>query len=287
MDLLETRELSYFVAVAEELSFTRAAARLQIAQPPLSRAIQRLERRMGVPLLERTSRRVALTPAGEVLAHEARKALEAVEAATRRARNAGRSDPRLALAMKPGGDGGLLPHILAAYETEPDAIPVDLVCGVAGRGEMVRDGRADVALLHSTHDLSGFDTEELLVQNQVVVLPERHRLAGRASVRMADLAGETMPRWPDTPPGDATGPEVREVGQLTQLIALGRTLAVVPESAREVVRGDLVCVPVLDAVPTRLMLVWPERCRSRAVAAFVRAATAVARRHRHAAATPA
>ncbi len=74
MDRLETRELSYFVAVAEELHFGRAAARLGIAQPPLSRAIQQLGRRLGVVLLERDSRRVALTPAGQVLLHEGRKA---------------------------------------------------------------------------------------------------------------------------------------------------------------------------------------------------------------------
>src|SRR5205814_2281623 len=78
---METRELAYFVAVAEELHFGRAAQRLGMAQPPLSRAIQQLERRMGVPLLERTSRGVILTPAGEVFLVESHKALDAVEAA--------------------------------------------------------------------------------------------------------------------------------------------------------------------------------------------------------------
>ncbi|MGH3375334.1 MAG: LysR family transcriptional regulator, partial [Actinoallomurus sp.] len=92
MDPVETRELTYFVTVAEELSFTRAAERLQIAQPPLSRAIQRLERRMGVRLLERTSRSVTLTPAGEVLLREGRRALDATAAAVRRAQRAGRAD---------------------------------------------------------------------------------------------------------------------------------------------------------------------------------------------------
>ncbi|MBF8192793.1 LysR family transcriptional regulator [Nonomuraea sp. K274] len=72
---MESRELAYFVAVAEEQNFSRAAARLGIAQPPLSRAIQRLERRLGVRLLERGTRHVSLTRAGEVLLREGRKAL--------------------------------------------------------------------------------------------------------------------------------------------------------------------------------------------------------------------
>lgn len=277
MDLADTRELTYFVTVAEELNFTRAAARLQIAQPPLSRAIQQLERRMGVRLLERTSRRVTLTPAGEVLLDEGRRALEAVTAATRRTRRAGQAEPHLVLAMKPGGDGGLLPAVLAAYAAEPDAVEVELACGVAERAQMLRDGRADVALLHGTHDLSGLDTEELLVEDMIVVLPRDHRLAERTTVLMADLDGEPMPRWPGRGDDDGTGPVVREVGQLTQLIALGRTLAVVPESARGLMRSDLRCVPVLDAPPATLLLAWPENSRSRQVAAFVRAAAAIAR----------
>ncbi|NED37050.1 LysR family transcriptional regulator, partial [Streptomyces sp. SID8499] len=80
---METRELRYFVAVAEELHFGRAAQRLGIAQPPLSRAIAALERRLGADLLERGSRGVALTGAGAVLLREARAALDAVEAAER------------------------------------------------------------------------------------------------------------------------------------------------------------------------------------------------------------
>src|SRR3954452_12395935 len=112
MDEVETRELAYFVPVAEELSFVRAARRLGIAQPPLSRAIKQLERRLGVRLLERDSRGVSLTEAGRVLLREGTAVLTATAAAVRRTRRAGRPDPRLVLAMKPGGDADLLPEIL-------------------------------------------------------------------------------------------------------------------------------------------------------------------------------
>jgi LysR family transcriptional regulator, benzoate and cis,cis-muconate-responsive activator of ben and cat genes len=147
MDELETRELRYFIAVAEELHFGRAAERLGMAQPPLSRAVRQLERRLGVTLFERTSRAVRLTPAGEVLLSEGRHALDAMAAATRRAQRAGQDDPRLILATKSSG-GDLLARILAAFEAEPESVPVDIVFSADARAAMVRDGRADVALLH-------------------------------------------------------------------------------------------------------------------------------------------
>src|SRR5438309_358835 len=104
MDVLEVRALRYFVTVAEELNFGRAAERLGIAQPPLSRAIQRLEAELGVALLERTTRRVALTPAGAVLLQQGRAALEAVAAAGRRAQRAGMPGAKLQVAVKPSGE---------------------------------------------------------------------------------------------------------------------------------------------------------------------------------------
>ncbi len=272
---METRELAYFVAVAEELHFGRAAQRLGMAQPPLSRAIQQLERRMGVPLLERTSRGVSLTPAGTVFLAESRKALDAVDAAVRRAQRAGQEVPKLLVAMKPDGDAGLLERILPGYRADPDAIEAEVVvCGIGEQSRMLRDGRVDLAFLHGPHDDSdGFDTELLLEQDQLAVLPRGHRLADRAALVLADLDGEPFPRWPGS---DVRGPEVRDPGQLLQLVALGQVVAVVPESARRHVRPDIVCVPVLDAPRTTVLLAWPDRTRSRAVAAFVRASTAVA-----------
>ncbi|MEW9552408.1 LysR family transcriptional regulator [Nonomuraea sp. NPDC050783] len=272
---METRELTYFAAVAEELHFGRAAERLGIAQPPLSRAIQKLERRLGVTLFDRSGRRIALTPAGEVLAAEAARILDAVAAAAERTRRAGRAEPRLAVVLKAGGDGGLLPEILAAYRAHPDAVEVDLVlCGVTERARMLRDGRADVAFLHSPYeDLTGFDSEPLRVEGSVAILPPGHRLAGRSFVRLADLADDPAPCWP----GEHA--DIRDPATLMQLVALGRLIAVVPESVADHLRRDLVAVPVLDGAPTTVVLAWPEGARSRALAAFVHTAATVAAGH--------
>lgn len=275
---MESRELAYFVAVAEELNFSRAADRLGIAQPPLSRAVQQLERRLGVVLLERTSRQVRLTHAGEVLLHEGRRALRALDAAARRAQRAGR--PRLVCVTKPGGDAGLLEPILTRYAADPEAVEVEVsICGIGEQEGLLRDGHADVALLRLPYDdATGLATEELLVEQPVAVLPRTHPLAPRESLRMADLAGETFPRWSEQEPGP--GPLVRDSGQVTQLIALGRMIAVLPESVGVGLRGDLVAVPVTDGVPSTLVLAWPEDARARALSAFVRAAVTVADRAR-------
>ena len=278
MEPLETRELRYFVAVAEELHVGLAAARLGIAQPPLSRAIQRLERRLGVTLLDRGRRGIALTAAGQVLLREARAALEAVDAAARRTRRAALPDPGLVLVMKPGGDAGLLPGILAAYRAEPDAVEVEpLVCGLGEQAPWLRDGRADVGFLHLPYDdLAGLDHEPLLTEGQVAVLRRDHRLAGRPFLALSELDGEPLPRWPGMPAEPSSGPLVRDSAQLMQLVALGRTVAVLPGSAADRLPADLVGVPVLDAPPTTVAVAWPRHSRSRPVAAFVRAATAVA-----------
>ncbi len=279
---METRELRYFITVAEELHFGRAAQRLGISQPPLSRAIQQLERRLGVALLERTGRAVTLTEAGSVLLHEGRAALEAVDAADRRTRRvalAAAGQPGLVLATKAGATSELLSKLLDAYAAEPGAGTIDvLLCGIAEQERLLRDGRADVALLHLPFDsAAGLDTEELSTEGQVVVLPAGHALAGRACLRMTDVAalpGLPMPRWPrsDGTYPDGSGPRVRDNTQLYQLIALGRASAVLPESCRSHLSRDLAAVPVLDAPTVTTVIAWPRHSRSRALALLVRVA---------------
>ncbi|MCL3816944.1 LysR family transcriptional regulator [Aeromicrobium wangtongii] len=279
---METRELRYFVAVAEELHFGRAADRLGIAQPPLSRAISQLERRMGVTLLERDSRSVTMTPAGEALLHEGRAALDAMEAAEHRARRAAveMQAPRLVISTKAGASSELLAKLLNAYAAELGSVHVDvMLCPPGEQGRPIRTGRADVAILHKPFDdTTGLDTEELLTEGQVVVLPAGHPLTAKDELRLADLDGLTdlpMPRWPapDGTYADGPGPEVQSHSQLLQLIALGRTLMVAPDSCRAQLGEGLVAKPLADAPAVATVIAWPPASRSRAVADLVRTAT--------------
>ncbi|MGW2609867.1 LysR family transcriptional regulator [Streptomyces mirabilis] len=285
MDTLEIRELRYFVAVAEELHFGRAAERLGMAQPPLSRAIQQLERRLGVCLLERNRRGVRLTAAGEVLLHEGRAALDATTAAARRTRRAGGADGpgghrnRLVLAVKAAGSHELLQKLLDAYAAEPDAAEIEVLpCGMCEQEGILRDGRADVALMHAPfNSLAGFDSEELMTEGQVAILPAGHPLATRKTLSLADVSDVPdlpLARWPrhgTYPPGP--GPEIYDQTQLAQLIALGRTVAVFPDSARAWLWTEHTAVPLTDAPPVVTHIAWPAHSRSLALAGLIRMAT--------------
>jgi DNA-binding transcriptional LysR family regulator len=198
MDDVEVRELRYFIAVAEELNFTRAAERLGMAQPPLSVAIGKLERKLGVRLLERTSRRVTLTPAGAMLLEQGRIAVEALGAAFERTRRRAARLELLTLAVKPGSGTELLKKITQRCARDPELPGVRLLFGHRrGPADALRSGAADVAILRAPFDRRGLDSEVLLTEPRVVVLPADHRLAGRRRLRRADLAGEPMPRWAD------------------------------------------------------------------------------------------
>lgn len=255
-----------------------------MSQPPLSRAIQRLERRLGVQLLRRSHRSISLTPAGEVLLSEARIALDAIAGAQRRTQRAASEQPGVVvLATKAGVSSDLLSSLLEAYAAEPGAAKVDVVlCGPGEQVRLLSDGRADVALLQRPYDsTTGFDVEELHTEPQVLVLPTNHPLANRPCLSTAEiesLVDLPMPRWPrpDGTCDDGPGPQVRDQTQLLQLIALGRACAFVPESVRASLGNDHAAVPVPEAPPVSTVIAWASHSRSRAVADLVRTATCLA-----------
>jgi len=169
--------------------------------------------------------------------------------------------------MKPGGDGGLLPAILAEYERQPEVLPIEVAFD-ADSARSLREGRADAALLYAPpDDLRGLDTETLLTEAPVAVLPTSHPLARRTSLQMADLAGECLHRKPTDP--DA----MQSISALMHLIALGRKVAVLPRVLTTPLRDDLTTVPVVDLPPSVLLLAWPAHSTSASVAALARAAT--------------
>jgi len=298
MDDLEVRELRYFVAVAEELNFSRAAERLGIAQPPLSRAIRQMERRLGVELLVRDTHKVTLTEAGQTLLIEAHHALEVVSAAVHRTRRAGLSAPVLVLTAKPGVASGLLSRIVDSYRALPGTAKVNIVVsGYRQQAEMVRTGRADLALLSSPYDDTGLDTEQLTIEPRVAALPIGHELTRRGKLHCRDLAGLPMPQWPESSPTERaywsgqdrdfsgtrtieprtdlqiTGPIVNDPTQLLEVVSLGQAVALIPLSlAQTNPRTDIAYRPVDDASPYTLAIAWPAGARARSTASFVRTA---------------
>jgi len=272
---MESRPLHYFVAVAEELNFARAAERLGISPPPLSRAIRALETELGVTLFERTTHSVALTPAGTVLLAEARFALDALQAAGRRAQRAATPEPKLVLAVKADGDGGLLEPILARFASEPAAVPVAVrLCHWQELPRLLRQGEADAALVHEPFDRTGLDSETLAAEPRVIALAAAHPLAARDQVTLADMGLH---------PGDLhrfldeTRSKGHDLAQLLTLVALGEVTPLLPASiAARYPRPGVVYRPVPDAPPADLVIAWPQQSRSTATAALVRAAASVA-----------
>lgn len=188
----DLRQARAFSCLAEELHFGRAAARLFVSQPALSRSIRQLEEAVGVPLLERSTRRVRLTAAGEAFGVECRLALghlgRAVDAAHRAAEG---REGRLRVGYMDFAINGRLPRILQAFRERHPRVDIDLqYLPTALQHTALLEGRLDIGFV-----IGAFDSPavvSLLVEQEdfVALLPEGHRLAGRAAVRLGDLANE-------------------------------------------------------------------------------------------------
>ncbi|GAB3826049.1 LysR family transcriptional regulator [Kribbella italica] len=271
---MESRALRYFVAVGEELNFARAAERLGISPPPLSRAIRKLEDELAVTLFERTTRAVVLTDAGVVLLDEARGALSALDAAGRRAQRAAES--KLVLAVKADSDAGMLEVLLANYADDPAATPVVVqFCGWGEQAQLLRDGYADAALIPEPFDRTGLDAETIATERRVVALAAHHPLAARTEIELADLGLSPEPLELQGQLDELVAQYgVRDLPQLLQQVELGDLVTLLPESVVSRYPRDGVAYRVVpDSPPAKLSIAWPQLSRSTATAALVRAAS--------------
>ena len=224
--------------------------------------MSRLERRLGVRLLERTSRRVELTGAGFVFLAECRRLLRGLDAAVRRTQQAGRPS-RLVLAVRPGTGSSLLAEVLRSHDgTEPELVFTSDQAGA------LRDGTADVALLcmHSD-DLTDLQTTEVAAECPVALLPRDHRLAHRAAVTTGELRQELAYQEQCPPMG---------LDEILDRVALGRLVTVVGSVDAHRLTREVIAVPVQDLPMTTLALGWLPQAVRPEIAAFARTVQRVA-----------
>ena len=199
----DLRQLRYFVAVAEELNFTRAAERLHMAQPPLSAAIRQLEEQLGVELLERTPRQVRLTRAGRLLLDDGRKLLTQSDALFDAVREVERAPTgTLNVGVAPPARFGIGPRLLAACNSHAPGVmlyPREGTTGALARD--LRDGRLDLVVGFCAARDDALERERLRDEPAVAHLPAGHPLASRQSVALEDLRDETLvvAGGPDSP----------------------------------------------------------------------------------------
>jgi LysR family transcriptional regulator, benzoate and cis,cis-muconate-responsive activator of ben and cat genes len=246
MNTIEVRELAHFTAVADTLHFGAAAEALGISQPPLSRSIALLERRLGFPLFHRTTRRISLTPAGEIFLADCRRILAEMDAAIQRAQRIGKSGS-LKLAVRPGAGQTVLTGLLSSYAQLPGSGPVEvLYC--YDEVAALQSGVADVALMCATSTTEGLELFEVGDERPVAALPAGHRFATRSTLTMADL--RSLPEFSDALPNEP-------LDAIVDQVARGLLVIVVGEGVADRLGADVTAVPVIDYPITHLVLAWP------------------------------
>ncbi|MFC8511842.1 LysR family transcriptional regulator [Streptomyces sp. NPDC057257] len=289
MGAVEIRQVEYFVAVAEELSFTRAAQRLSMTQPALSRAIRALEKNVGGALLVRTPHGVTLTAAGRAMLDEGRSLLARVADLTSRVRGVAERNAVLTV-TGPGCDASLLDRLVRSYnDTAPPRQARVIVGTPEDQLERLRSGRADIALSRATLQDPGLDAVVLRQEPCRVLLSDRHRLAGRNTVTRADLAEEPLVSWAGTgtPLADPAlwpaglpgrpGPDVSDGLQMLAVVRLGQACALaVPQESGAQAEGT-VSIPLADGPLVPLRLVWPRERITPQIRSFVRRTAALFR----------
>jgi DNA-binding transcriptional LysR family regulator len=275
---IELRHLRYVVAVADELSFTRAARRLHLDQPSLSRQIRKIEHALGVALFARTTRAVTVTTAGAEFVRSARQVLaetdRAVEAARRAAGGAHPTTVRLGY-LVPLRDQLMTRLVRGAEAAVPDLrltlVQFDYATPDAGLGT----GEVDLAIVNLPLSTPGLATEALLVEPRVVVVATDHPFAARRTLRLADLESERDLLWAVPPAGDplwraywAAGDrrggrlperrcEPRNPDEYAQLVAAGRAFGLNLRAAAEPFAAyGVAAVPVVDLEPVTISVAW-------------------------------
>jgi len=268
---MELRHLRYFVAVAEELHFGHAARRLMLAQPPLSRQIQKLEQEIGVKLLERTKRHVELTAAGKVFLERARRVIEQADLAVVAAQRAGRGETgSLAVGFVGSATYGVLPEVLRAFRKKyPEVELVLYEMGSTAQQRAVAEGRLHLGFIRTPRDRTGREAslDERVVQREplMVALPKGHALAKLETLPLIQLQNEPFilfPREARPSYGDlvlaacAAAGFVPRVTQQTQemqtavsLVAAGMGVTLVPQSVHTLRRDNVVYKPIAPPAP--------------------------------------
>ena len=265
---MELRHLRYFVAVAEELHFRRAAERLHVAQPAVSEQVRKLEEELGVKLLERTHRSVSVTEAGAVMLEQARVVLRLAEAAQRAARDASaRTATRLRIGYTVAALPALVPRALHSVSSSGQ-VETTLESG-SSRDliEAVRDERLDAAVVPLPAAVSGLRVTELGDQQTIAAVPIGHDHATRAAINLEQVAPErllVLPREANRPFYDAVVAACHLAGLSPTLVemadghvesallavASGAGPALVPEAVAErYVAPGVRFVPLEDDLP--------------------------------------
>jgi DNA-binding transcriptional LysR family regulator len=269
---MELRHLRYFLAVAEELHFGRAAARLHMAQPPLSQQIRQLERELGFDLFARSTRRVRLTDAGRAFRDEARAALDRLADATAAAQRVARGDAgALAVGFVASATYAVLPRLYRLFHERHPGVRLTLSeLSTAEQVVALRAGDIQVGLARAPVGDDALLAEPIADEPLVVALPARHALARRDEIPLHDLAGQPFvlfprqprPGWIDVVRGaceaagfrPAVAQEALELSTAVTLVAAGIGVSLVPASARALRLEGLVYRPLRPPTPTTRLL---------------------------------
>lgn len=269
---MELRHIRYFLTVAEELHFGRAAERLHVSQPPLSQQIRQLEAELGVTLFERNQRNVQLTEAGKLYAQEMRELLDKLEEAGLRARQAADGIVgSLSVGFVASATYSWLPRIYRRFHDAFPKISLSLdELSTAEQIEALHSGRIHVGIGRPPIGDSTLDVQLLADEPLAVAMPAHHPLAQRDVIDLAELASEPFVLFPRRPrPGwvdivrdacqqagfvPSVAQEVQELSSAVTLAAAGIGVAVVPASAQALSLPDLAYKHLSDKTPkTRLV----------------------------------